>query len=497
MVYHNCSYVLIAAVAFAGCGASDGANRSPLAPPRREDSPDILLISIDSLRSDHLGCYGYERDTSPTIDSLAAEGAVFRNAVSTTSWTLPAHAAMFTGLYDSSHGVVDGDDRLVDAHVTLAEVLETNGYDTVGFFGGPFLHPTFGLNQGFRSYLSCMTLITDDVSEGESQDPKNVHPASQAEVTGPRTVERFSRWLDSRGGGPFFAFVHLWDVHYDYIPPPEYEHMFDPDYRGSVTATDLYRNGLIHPEMPQRDLDHVVALYDGEIRSTDETIRRLLGALEAAGRLQNTLVVITGDHGDEFFEHGSIGHQTSLFEEVVRIPLIIRWPHAVPPKTVVEDQVRIIDVMPTILGLAGIKCPTVQGRDLYGLLSGGTLPPEPALLELLCRGQRMTALRTNEFKVMVDERTGQVGVFHLATDPMESMPTTDHSDRTTAMLSDLKQVVARSRSWELVGGARIQTSSNPDKQLLRRLKSLGYLGGDADRRKQPRETSSQPKSPDS
>ena len=128
------------------------------------DKPDIILISIDSLRPDHLGCYGYRQPTSPTIDNLAGDGVRFENAISTTSWTLPAHAALFTGLYDSAHGLIAAGLRLADANVTLAEVLSQAGYQTAGFFGGPYLHPTFGLDQGFQTYQSCMTTLPDDAS---------------------------------------------------------------------------------------------------------------------------------------------------------------------------------------------------------------------------------------------------------------------------------------------------------------------------------------------
>ena len=130
----------------------------------REHGPDIILISIDSLRPDHLGCYGYGRPTSPTIDALAQEGVRCASAVSTTSWTLPAHAALFTGLYDSAHGAVDNGTKLVDSHVTLAEVLQDAGYQTAGFYGGPYLHPMFGLGQGFETYESCMSEIHSEIS---------------------------------------------------------------------------------------------------------------------------------------------------------------------------------------------------------------------------------------------------------------------------------------------------------------------------------------------
>jgi arylsulfatase A-like enzyme len=180
--------------------------------------PNIILVSIDSLRASSLGCYGYKRETSPFIDELAEKGVRFENAISTSSWTLPAHAALFTGLYDSTHGLVDNGQRLADGLVTLAEVLRARGYHTAGFFSGPYLHPTFGLARGFDVYESCMTTTPDEASEEEIRGGAQlVAGPSHRDVTGPRTLEKVSRWADRDLEEPFFLFVHLWDVHYDYM----------------------------------------------------------------------------------------------------------------------------------------------------------------------------------------------------------------------------------------------------------------------------------------
>jgi arylsulfatase A-like enzyme len=222
------------------------------------DRPNIVLVSIDSLRWDHVGSYGYDRPTTPFLDELAARGVRFQNAFSTTSWTLPSHAAMFTGLYDSTHGLVDNGMQLADEHLTLAEILRDEGYETVGFFGGPYLHPTFGLAQGFEAYYDCM-VDAPELSSGtavrRSITTMARHP-SHSDVTGPRTVRRVTEWLNGRKAGPFFLFLHMWDVHYDYIPPTEYVEMYDADYTGELTGEQLFDNPLIHPEMPARDLEH-------------------------------------------------------------------------------------------------------------------------------------------------------------------------------------------------------------------------------------------------
>ena len=240
------------------------------------------MISIDSLRPDHLGCYGYGRATSPAIDRLAAEGVRFETAVSTTSWTLPAHAALFTGLYDSAHGLYDNGLSLADEHRTLAETLAEHGYQTAGFFGGPYLHPTFGLGQGFEHYQSCMTRWpTTSAKPDVRAESRAARGASHADVTGPRTLEEFGRWLDGADRGrPFFLFVHLWDVHYDYIPPPEVAALFvDPAYRGASTGADFAEaRALGGHGSPRPTQQHLIALYDAEIRFTDEILGRILDA---------------------------------------------------------------------------------------------------------------------------------------------------------------------------------------------------------------------------
>lgn len=438
--------------------------------------PDIVLISIDSLRPDHLGAYGYAPPTSPTIDRLAAEGVVFENAVSTTSWTLPAHAAMFTGLYDSAHGALDIDDRLAAGHTTLAESLRDAGYRTAGFFGGPFLHPTFGLDQGFEVYRSAMTVVGDDAPDEAIRGYADY--ASHRDVTGPRTVERFRRWLETADPCPTFVFLHLWDVHYDYIPPERYVRLFDPDYEGEIDGVDFIRNEAISAGMAPRDLEHVVALYDGEIRFTDDTIRQLLEDFERARGLDDAIVVVTSDHGDEFFEHQRKGHQKTLFEEVVRVPLIVRWPGRAEAGLRVADQVRLIDLMPTLLEAAGVEePPRVQGRDIAPLLSGGSLPPQPALLELVCLGRDQRAWRSNERKLILDRSAGLGWLFDLVSDPREQhalQPGTPEFDaRIAGLKARLDAELAAASAWGEAIGDR--EGAEVDADMLERLRALGYV----------------------
>jgi arylsulfatase A-like enzyme len=451
---HSHLWLMSLLLAPTGCGRSDSS------PPHRPGGPDVIVVSIDSLRFDHLGCYGYRKTTSPTIDRLAREGARCETAVSTTSWTLPAHAALFTGLCDSTHGLVGNGMRLAESARTVAAVFREAGWRTAGFFGGPYLDPTYGFGNGFDVYESCM-----------SPNAEN----ARSDVTGPRTVEAVTRWLDAgaekKDERPIFLFVHLWDVHYDYIPPPGYAERFDPDYRGKLDARDLANNAAVEPGMSPGDFEHLLALYDGEIRFTDDNLGRILDQLELRGRLKDALVVVTADHGEEFFEHGGKGHQKSLYDEVVRIPLILRWPGHLNAGTVVKDPVRLIDVMPTLIALAGIReRPPTQGRDIGPLLHGEPLPPAPALLELHVDRNDVRALRTADSKVISWRHAGASFFYDLVSDPHELHPIGSSDPRMTEALRELDRAVADAAAFPASRAARIEIGP----ELERRLGRLGY-----------------------
>ena len=427
--------------------------------------PDIVLVSIDSLRPDHLGCYGYPKPTSPTIDGLARRGVRCDAAISTTSWTLPAHAAMLTGLFDTTHGVVDNGLGLADDVRTLSEVLRDAGYRTAGFFGGPYLDAAYGFARGFDHYESCM-------------DPEAAD--SHRDVTGPRTVAAVKAWLERASAPgdarPVFLFIHLWDVHYDYMPPQEYVDRFDPGYTGSFDGSNLLRNPAVEPQMSPSDFGHLLALYDGEIRFTDDHLGRILDDLDRRGRPGKPLVLVTADHGEEFFEHGNKGHQRSLFDEVVRVPLVVSWPGGLPSGRVVEDQVRLVDLMPTLLALAGVEGPPVDGRDVAPLLRGERMEPVSAQLELLVDRNEVLGVRTERSKGLAWPAAGNARVrYDLRLDPREEEPREFDPERDSTLSRELERAVEAAKSLHAKPRARrIEIGSD----LKRRLGVLGYAGDD-------------------
>jgi arylsulfatase A-like enzyme len=307
--------------------------------------------------------------------------------------------------------------------------------------------------------------------------------SSHDDITGPRTIDEVTRWADARPQHePYFLFLHLWDVHYDFIPPAPYDRMFDGDYTGSISGVDFMENPAVHPQMDARDLQHLLALYDGEIRFTDDSLGKILEVLRARKMLEDTLVVVTADHGEEFFEHGSKGHQKTLFDEVVRIPLIVHWPGELDGGRVVKDQVRIIDVMPSLLAAAGaVSTPPMQGRSILDLARGSQLAPHAALCELHADGQHQRALRTLDFKAYspgkVRGQTWPDVVFDLAQDPHErAAAVRPHGAALEPKFEELERTSDAALKLRDYLGAQAR-AIDVDPAMQARLRELGYLDG--------------------
>ena len=447
----------------------------------RETPPNVLLISVDMLRADHLSCYGYERATSPHVDRIAREGTLFEEHVSSTSWTLPAHAALFTGLPDAVHGCTDSDRRLDERFTTLAEQFAAAGYETAGWFAGPYLHPVFGFGQGFERYENCTSYAerTDSAPPAEWERTQEINHAAHRDVTNPTVLARFQSWFGARSRRPFFAFVHLWDAHYDFIPPPPYDRRFDPDYDGAFDGRTFILDPRIEPRMAGRDLEHLIALYDGEIAWTDEHVGRIRALLEEAGVLERTIVVVTADHGTEFFEHGQKGHRKSLYDEVVHIPLVVRWPERVPAGLRIPRQTRLVDVAPTLLELCGVApLPDVMGRSMAAVFADPAAPlPEHALSELDTSVHAMRSLRTAGWKLLHNRVKGLTCAVDLARDPGETrIDCTPGSPLVQAGIQALAGVDAELSALGAVHAGEAARPRVPP-EVKRQLDDLGYTQG--------------------
>lgn len=413
------------------------------APPAR---PNILFISLDSVRYDDLTPYGGvglfgEAPISPAIRALADRGVVFEQALSTTSWTLPAHMAMMTGLPDPVHGVTDNHKRLDSGIVTLAETLKGAGYATAGFFSGPNLNPVFGFSQGFDLYANEGSNHPDvavftDPSPGALIP---VHKASHEDVTSPNLIQAADAFISDkvRANEPFFCFVHFWDPHYDYIAPPQNEARFvRPGFtRESSGVTGAWEVDKLKRDWTVDSAADLVSLYHSELNYTDEHLQRLWDRLDELGVTDDTLIVLVSDHGEEFFEHGRWGHQRTLHEEVVRVPMIVTYPRQVPKALRVTTQVGLQDLYSTVCDLADVALPsyanqgTLFGSSLrtYWETPGQLGRDQLLFLDVPGRAIRQFGLRREGAdgaqKVLLNPLSTESEIYDLAADPREKAPT--------------------------------------------------------------------------
>ncbi len=277
-----------------------------LHPPESAPPPDVILISVDTLRLDHTGSGGSFRPVTPNMDALSRISRTFTCAVSQSSWTLPSHMSLMTSTFPRMHGVYDHSRALPESGITLAKVLKDHGYLTAGFVSWVYLGKRFGFARGFDVYEELYSHNNLAMSAGTGA-------FSAEEIT-----DRVIRWLtgmDQDESPPFFLFVHYYDPHMSYRPPPPYNRMYDPDYQGSMTGEyDRIKPYIKYLRedpviIDPADRHYIEALYDGEIRYTDSQIGRLLRHIDMHRDLDDCWVVIVSDHGEEFFEHGSMeGH---------------------------------------------------------------------------------------------------------------------------------------------------------------------------------------------
>ncbi len=436
---------------------------------------NILLISLDSLRADHLRAYGYQRDTAPTIDRLAREGILFDNAIATSSWTLPTHMTMFTGRYQLSHGVIDETSALPSSIPTLGQIFKTAGFSTAGFASGPYLAGHYGYERGMDTYQDLSARFSD---------PREARSA----VLSPEVNSNALAWLDAHAGERFFLFLHYFDIHYDYVPPAPYDTMFDPDYKGTIDGRNFIERSDINPHMDKRDLDHIRALYDGEIRFTDEHVGRVLDKLESLGLLEKTVVLLVADHGDEFFEHGNKGHHRTVYDEVIHVPFVLRLPGKAHAGQKIENQVSLVDVLPTLLDSAAVAAPAgAEGVSIRRFFEGA--PPQRDAVysefydkqgfNLQVARRTPTDKTIHHFNRITHPTRGAIEYYDLAHDPRE------HDDLSAAQPAAVMSSVTKMGDWlnqrwraerSAESAAGGHASIKIDKDTMERLKSLGYVG---------------------
>ena len=415
----------------------------------------MVLYLIDTLRADRVGLYGYERPTSPVMDALGEAGVVFERAYAMDSRTLGSVPSLLTSLNTPSHGMMGYGDNLAPEIVTLATEFRAAGYDTASFVTNMVAGEFSGLDRGFAHFH-------DAIKKQSDRKARRSFPA-----------RKFFRWMDRIDAGrslPFFAYVHTAEPHRPYIAPDWYVALFEDDYQGHVTGYFRGENGFKDATDP-RDIAHVQALYDGEVRLADEALGRLIAGLEERGLRENTLIVVTSDHGEELKDHGHWNHGHSVYDELLRVPLIVSGP-GVPAGRRVRELVQLVDVAPTILEMAGIRPPQAfEGESLRGLVTGSreeqlegkaiftrtTYPPLKAVVI------------EDQWKCIYEEG-GAVELYDLEQDPGETHDLADvERERAAALFAKL-------RAWmDGTGQGRTAPRMELSEGDIEGLRALGYV----------------------
>ncbi|MFT5284621.1 MAG: arylsulfatase A-like enzyme [Planctomycetota bacterium] len=478
----TCRLLLLAAGLFA-VGCSDTRIEQVSRPPVRPDN--VVLVSIDSLRADHLASYGYHRETSPTLDRMAREGVLFEQVVAESSWTLPTHHSILTGLASNVHGVLSDDVRLSEDHTTLAELFKAAGYRTFGVWSGAYLHSVFGFDQGFDGWVGVGRTAKMDREEfdlaGSKDERRRVINGANVGSHKSRTSEDVTAqaldFLKDVGQRPFFLFLHYFDVHYDYIPPEKYWRRFDPDYAGDYSPEKFISDPAVHADMDERELQHILARYDGEILYVDEYVGQVVQQLELSGLAEQTLVVVTSDHGEEFFEHGYKGHFRTLFDEVLMVPLVFYQPSRLSTGTRIPAQVRHIDIAPTILDWVGLPVPgTMMGTSLASSLTGDQAREDlPAISRLHPESKPgyWISSRNSDWKLVLRHRRA-TGVtltdFDLTSDPAELFPAATESAAARAALEAWREFEVAARNELNARNSAVELTD----EMQSELDDLGY-----------------------
>jgi arylsulfatase A-like enzyme len=438
-------------------GLSSGLFVTGCAKPAKIERPNIILIVLDTTRLDHLSCYGYHRNTSPNLDRLAAESVLYMQAIAPSSWTLPSHASLFTGKFTSSHGARydnNGPLRLVNAikgsedwnkvrarglsqnEVTLASILKQKGYLTGAVVGGPWMKKVFGLNKGFEYY--------------DDNDIGTLNGRLADQVTAAAV-----RWIDQSQNKNIFLFLNYFDPHYPYNPPDDFVTPF------------FQKNPQTFDQLP--DLQKIIASYDGEILYMDYHIGKLLENLKANNQYDNSMIIVTADHGDLLGEHGKFGHGKYLWQEEIHVPLFIKYPVGEISPRKSNLRIQLTDILPLICERLGIDIPeNIQGD----------VPPEikhPIVAEtypLKAMGQDgfWRAILEKDYKFLWNSENNH-RLFNLRNDPAEQFNLIEQKPQVAArMLSNMERYLA-----DLPEPYPVSPEQEIDEDTKKALESLGYI----------------------
>lgn len=445
-----------------GCGETRASDDRP---------PNLLLVSFDTLRPDRLSTYGHRRPTSPTVDGLAEQGVRFESAYSHSPKTGPSHMSILTGLLPDAHGVRNlgesGNRRLPTDVPTLASVLADRGYRTAAFTAGGHVSASLGFSRGFERFE-------------ESGGIRN-------------SFKWAAEQIGDYAGEPWFVFLHTYEIHDPYTPPSGFrERWTEEDYAGRILGS---RDELIeaaggewkeqHEEFWSRvddesdaDLDHLLGLYDGSIRFADKQFGELLEKVEQAGELENTLIVVLSDHGEEFREHGGWLHE-SVYDEILRVPLIVRFPAGVYEEfhgRQVDDVARLVDVLPTVLEVLAVEAPFTQGSSLVPVIEGNDTTPRPVLSHW--PRKNMYALRSEDWKLIAQlEEDGTLRSRELYQIDRDERERRDLAEKREPLADRMEESLrdVRSMALAMLDSFERGVPVDLDPEKAAELAALGYL----------------------
>jgi arylsulfatase A-like enzyme len=418
---------------------------------------NVVLLTIDTLRPRNLHAYGYHRETSPVIDQLAADGALFEHAYSTSSWTLPSLASLMTSKHPIEHGTVTGRVGLQEHLVTITHVLRAAGYDTAAWTQSAYPLYRLGFGREFQ--------VTEKPAGAQIPDV----------VT----------WLGQRGERPFFLWVHLAEPHTPYLPTKRFERHFTQ--KSANNNKDLARwwnadECVRFYETEPKDTDLRLTFYDETIRESDFKVGQILQAIDALGMRDRTIVALTADHGEEFYEHRGCDHGQTLYDEVLHIPLLIRHPPTIEPGVRVAEQVRLIDVVPTILDLITMPPhPEFVGRSLRAHTEGKG-HDLPVIGGYMSNAEPAIVFRKHGLKYIYSPRRSALRKRHKSR-PIEELYDieADPGERRDLALRGhprLEQFREKAKKWSTRQPASRAPQVQYDSATVRRLQALGYLGDD-------------------
>jgi choline-sulfatase len=441
----------------------------------------VILILMDAVRPDHVGCYGYHRGTTPNIDELARSGVVFEDAVAQAPWTLPSVATILSSTFPSQHGAkrIEGKNvAMKDRETTFVELLAEKGYRTCSMSTAKIFIPELGLSQGFReSYVV-------------GQEPDVLEKVAAMELTAASIA-----WLRQHKKEKCFLFIHHYDTHYPYKAEEGCTDRFNPGYEGpyrfrfgdsSLRILKAGRAGRLADAvtLSDADVEQIKALYDCELVRTDSAIGRFADSLAAWGCLEKSLIIVSADHGEEFLERGSLDHGQTVFDESIRVPLVIYCPAVIGTGGRVRDQVGLIDLGPTVLDVLGLDVPeTFEGISLLPLMTGGKYSPDrqfrsgglptPCLVaEAIAHRPEKKALRCPPWKLVFDPFFGADQLYNLSQDPGE---TSNLIEAEPEMAANLTAILLTSMEAYYPGGWCIAWRARNDSDIEGTVKVGGGL----------------------